>query len=533
MCGDSYACREVALGLHSTMNCRQSPLISHVLIVSLLRGLVVLVLVVNFFSQPLRAQETLRLFWSTAGLIDPNNNNGFTTFPAIGADPILPDAQGPRRLYLWANFEGGGQQDWNIITFNVDFIGDFDAEILARDFWSLTTSFGPRWSVHDDGVLNVNTLTGVTMIATPPFSYGATNNATIMVHDPHWDVGTQVVLLGWVEFIGSGTVHLSVGAGAIQQLDGETDSVKFGWGDAAISGSVVGLGSAVHDAVIGDCILDSDGDGAVDCEDGCPLDPAKTVPGGCGCGVPETDSDSDGILDCVDACPNDPLKGAPETCGCGQLEIDSDGDGAPDCIDACPNDPMKINPGPCGCGTEDSLRDADHDGIPDCVDGCPLTPNKVGAGDCGCSSLDPDLDGNGIADCIDVVLSPVCPEPTRYCPASVNSSGIPGEMTVRGSLQLAEDNLFLGATGLPPGVLCVLYSGANVSLLPLGSGTLCVAPVSRHRLAMASSPLGTVEFPIDFGQLKLVSGSTRSFQIVFRDGGTTNTTDAIRGRFCP
>lgn len=35
---------------------------------------------------------------------------------------------------------------------------------------------------------------------------------------------------------------------------------------------------------------DSDGDGTPDCQDGCPVDVAKTAPGVCGCGVPETDS---------------------------------------------------------------------------------------------------------------------------------------------------------------------------------------------------------------------------------------------------
>ena len=37
---------------------------------------------------------------------------------------------------------------------------------------------------------------------------------------------------------------------------------------------------------------DSDGDGAFDCEDGCPADPEKTEPGLCGCGVPEGSCDA-------------------------------------------------------------------------------------------------------------------------------------------------------------------------------------------------------------------------------------------------
>jgi hypothetical protein len=54
---------------------------------------------------------------------------------------------------------------------------------------------------------------------------------------------------------------------------------------------------------------DTDGDGVPDREDGCPLDPDKTDPGDCGCGVPDTDADGDGIPDCIDPnrSPNAPV----------------------------------------------------------------------------------------------------------------------------------------------------------------------------------------------------------------------------------
>jgi VCBS repeat-containing protein len=51
--------------------------------------------------------------------------------------------------------------------------------------------------------------------------------------------------------------------------------------------------------------------------DQCPQDPNKTLPGVCGCGVPDTDSDSDGTPDCNDLCPSDAAKAAPGACGCG------------------------------------------------------------------------------------------------------------------------------------------------------------------------------------------------------------------------
>ncbi|MCB9666346.1 MAG: N-acetylmuramoyl-L-alanine amidase [Alphaproteobacteria bacterium] len=51
------------------------------------------------------------------------------------------------------------------------------------------------------------------------------------------------------------------------------------------------------------CSVDSDGDGANDCVDQCPSDPAKAVPGACGCGVSDADADGDGVASCDDNCP--------------------------------------------------------------------------------------------------------------------------------------------------------------------------------------------------------------------------------------
>ena len=76
-------------------------------------------------------------------------------------------------------------------------------------------------------------------------------------------------------------MHLSVGGGTIRQVDNESDSVRFGWGDAPVQGSVIGATSAIPDALLSDCVLDTDGDGTPDCADGCAFDPNKTAPGIC------------------------------------------------------------------------------------------------------------------------------------------------------------------------------------------------------------------------------------------------------------
>jgi hypothetical protein len=154
-----------------------------------------------------------------------------------------------------------------------------------------------------------------------------------------------------------------------------------------------------NDACPNDPDDDLDGDGVCGDVDLCPVDPAKTDPGECGCGVADDDSDVDGTLDCNDACASDPTKVDPGACGCGAPEIDTDADGAADCVDLCPVDPNKIDPGSCGCGAPEI--DTDADGAADCVDLCPIDPGKIVPGLCGCGTADDDTDGDGIVDCLD------------------------------------------------------------------------------------------------------------------------------------
>ena len=99
--------------------------------------------------------------------------------------------------------------------------------------------------------------------------------------------------------------------------------------------------------------------------DDCPDDPAKLEPGLCGCGAVDTDSDGDGAADCVDVCPLD-------------VGDDSDADGVCNTDDACP-------------GFDDSV-DVDANGEPDgcqecvtaadCDDGNACTSDACSAAAC-------------------------------------------------------------------------------------------------------------------------------------------------------
>ena len=115
--------------------------------------------------------------------------------------------------------------------------------------------------------------------------------------------------------------------------------------------------------------LDNDCNTIIDegCNDYCPDNDDKTLPGICGCSENDVDSDNDGTPDCNDECKDNPDLTTPSDCGCDIK--DSDLDGTFDCVDGCPYDKLKTLPGICGCGVEDSdnnLKDSDNNGIINC-----------------------------------------------------------------------------------------------------------------------------------------------------------------------
>lgn len=173
---------------------------------------------------------------------------------------------------------------------------------------------------------------------------------------------------------------------------------------------------------------DTDGDGTLDVQDGCPTDAGKITPGVCGCGVADTDSDGDGAPDCIDLCPSDSTKTVPGQCGCGVAETDTDGDKKPNCVDSCPTDSAKITPGICGCGVADT--DTDGDGTPDCTDLCPSDPAKVAAGVCGCGVANTDSDSDGVPDCTDLCPSDPAKTAPGICGCGVTDTDTDGDGTL-------------------------------------------------------------------------------------------------------
>lgn len=127
-------------------------------------------------------------------------------------------------------------------------------------------------------------------------------------------------------------------------------------------------------------MLDTDGDGVFDVNDGCPTIVANTT-SGC-----PSDADGDGVLDKDDKCPN--VHGT-QSDGC-QPAPDSDGDGVVDTSDQCP----KL----AGNMANGCKSDRDGDGVFDDEDGCP----EVVGDDRGCPR---DADGDGVPDTADACPS--------------------------------------------------------------------------------------------------------------------------------
>jgi PKD repeat protein len=90
----------------------------------------------------------------------------------------------------------------------------------------------------------------------------------------------------------------------------------------------------------------------------CPDDPAKTEPGICGCGVPDTDADGDGLVYCADNCPtvHNPAQTDTDGDGAGNAcDDDDDGDGMPDAWER-----LYVGLDPL---VDDAGLDADGDGL--------------------------------------------------------------------------------------------------------------------------------------------------------------------------
>jgi hypothetical protein len=133
------------------------------------------------------------------------------------------------------------------------------------------------------------------------------------------------------------------------------------------------------------------------------------------------------------------------------------------------------------------------------------------------------------------------PPAVRFCPATMNSTGLVGRIDASGTTSVTMNDCGLQFSHCPHDVFGVCFAGSSQGQVTYGNGVLCVVG-TVHRLPsvhFAASGTASLALDLDSPPLSsyLVPGSTWGFQCAFRDpaagGARLNTTDAIQLRFTP
>jgi len=157
--------------------------------------------------------------------------------------------------------------------------------------------------------------------------------------------------------------------------------------------------------------------------------------------------------------------------------------------------------------------------------------------------------GNHIVNFDNFVLEDSAVVSTNYCgPAPLNSSGLSGTMSAIGTSTVANNNLVIVASDLPPNQFGIFVTSMTQAFIPGGGGTtngnICVGGMigrfSRPGEILATGAAGAFSLPIDLtdvpqgnGTVSVVAGQTWNFQAWHRDsvGLGSNFTDGLEVLF--
>jgi len=145
---------------------------------------------------------------------------------------------------------------------------------------------------------------------------------------------------------------------------------------------------------------------------------------------------------------------------------------------------------------------------------------------------------------VDVNPGPVCSAPSNTCGMSPNSFSPQGAwMSYTGSNSIAQNNLVLYCTDVPPQKTTIFYFGRTTSpAVPFGNGTRCIdAPLYLIWPANRSDLTGRATWSVDLTKLpiggNMLPGSTMHASAYFRDpaggGARLDTADVLSWIWCP
>lgn len=124
-----------------------------------------------------------------------------------------------------------------------------------------------------------------------------------------------------------------------------------------------------------------------------------------------------------------------------------------------------------------------------------------------------------------------------YCEGDANSVHPGGaDIFISGSNSIAANDLLFVAASLPPVTFGLVARSPLQASAPVGSGTICITnPIIRMEVVQADF-LGQLLYPVDTSAAApggpVAVGETWNYQIWYRDGASSNFTDAVEVTWC-
>ncbi len=163
-----------------------------------------------------------------------------------------------------------------------------------------------------------------------------------------------------------------------------------------------------------------------------------------------------------------------------------------------------------------------------------------------------DINMNGIPDECEIIAGPYCfcvvgicgnPDPGAGC---ANTTGMGAPLGYSGTTSVANDDLFLAMSNLPPNKFGLLYMGTTTPMLPFGDGYRCVGGMVFRYPVINSGPGGAISFGPIVGHANtnfppagnIAAGASWNFQGWYRDpmgpcGSGWNLSNAVTFTFTP